>query len=76
MLFLLFLSKSLLPLHKDCAIKKKQWNPTQKLSLFFTALELQEEGKNAIESPTSPSAIDVGPEGYFLGTYALLFAIV
>ncbi|XP_052810743.1 beta-parvin-like isoform X2 [Mya arenaria] len=30
------------------------------------SLELQEEGKNAIESPTSPTTADVGPEGYFL----------
>ncbi|XP_046583290.1 beta-parvin-like [Haliotis rubra] len=29
--------------------------------------ELQEEGKNAIESPTSPSVPDIGPEGYLLG---------
>jgi len=57
-------------------LKKNNETQHKKLSLFFTALELQEEGKNAIESPTSPSAIDVGPEGYFLGTYALLFAIV
>ncbi|XP_069126020.1 beta-parvin-like [Argopecten irradians] len=26
--------------------------------------ELQEEGKNAIESPTSPTFADIGPEGY------------
>ncbi|KAL5010115.1 hypothetical protein ScPMuIL_012420 [Solemya velum] len=26
--------------------------------------ELQEEGKNAIESPTSPTLPDIGPEGY------------
>ncbi|XP_045196015.1 beta-parvin-like [Mercenaria mercenaria] len=30
------------------------------------AIELQEEGKNAIESPTSPTTANVGPEGYFL----------
>ncbi|KAK7108107.1 beta-parvin-like [Littorina saxatilis] len=29
--------------------------------------ELQEEGKNAIESPTSPTLPDIGPEGYQLG---------
>ncbi|KAK3098266.1 hypothetical protein FSP39_017716 [Pinctada imbricata] len=28
--------------------------------------ELQEEGKNAIESPTSPALPDIGPEGYQL----------
>lgn len=28
--------------------------------------ELQEEGKNAIESPTSPTIPDIGPEGYQL----------
>ncbi|KAI8792123.1 beta-parvin [Biomphalaria glabrata] len=28
--------------------------------------ELQEEGKNAIESPTSPNIPDIGPEGYQL----------
>lgn len=30
------------------------------------AIELQEEGKNAIESPTSPTVPDIGPEGYQL----------
>ncbi|KAL3883026.1 hypothetical protein ACJMK2_029325, partial [Sinanodonta woodiana] len=30
------------------------------------AIELQEEGKNAIESPTSPTLPNVGPEGYLL----------
>ena len=29
--------------------------------------DLQEEGKNAIESPTSPVPLDIGPEGYQLG---------
>ncbi|KAL8611436.1 hypothetical protein ACOMHN_014491 [Nucella lapillus] len=29
--------------------------------------ELQEEGKNAIESPSSPTLPDIGPEGYQLG---------
>ena len=33
----------------------------------FSAIELQEEGKNAIESPTSPTVPDIGPEGYQLG---------
>lgn len=28
---------------------------------------MQEEGKNAIESPTSPTLPDIGPEGYQLG---------
>ncbi|CAG5127034.1 unnamed protein product [Candidula unifasciata] len=31
--------------------------------------ELQEEGKNAIESPTSPQLPDIGPEGYQLADY-------
>ena len=33
----------------------------------FSVNELQEEGKNAIESPTSPTLPDIGPEGYQLG---------
>lgn len=37
------------------------------LLCFISAIELQEEGKNAIESPTSPTSANVGPEGYFLG---------
>ena len=38
---------------------------------FFSAIELQEEGKNAIESPTSPTIPDIGPEGYQLGKVIL-----
>lgn len=34
---------------------------------YFSVNELQEEGKNAIESPTSPTLPDIGPEGYQLG---------
>ena len=35
----------------------------------ISAEELVIEGKNAIESPTSPQAIDLGPEFYLLGEY-------
>jgi hypothetical protein len=35
---------------------------------------LEEEGKYAIESPTSPTIPDIGPEGYLLGK-VLLFHI-
>lgn len=34
---------------------------------FFSVSELQEEGKHAIEAPTSPTVPDIGPEGYTLG---------
>ena len=39
--------------------------------LLFQKLvaELQEEGKHAIEAPTSPTIADIGPEGYQLGEY-------
>lgn len=32
-----------------------------------TAEELAQEGKNAIESPSSPTVPDLGPEFYLLG---------
>ena len=35
--------------------------------IIVLAEELVIEGKNAIESPTSPQAIDLGPEFYLLG---------
>lgn len=34
---------------------------------MLAVTEVQEEGKNAIESPTSPMLPDIGPEGYLLG---------
>ena len=36
-------------------------------SWFLSVSELQEEGKHAIEAPTSPTVPDIGPEGYTLG---------
>ena len=36
---------------------------------FRLVSELQEEGKHAIESPTSPTVPDIGPEGYQLGRH-------
>lgn len=34
---------------------------------------MEEEGKNAIESPTSPTIPDIGPEGYLLGNVLLFY---
>jgi len=31
------------------------------------AQEITEEGRHAIESPTSPALLNLGPEGYMLG---------
>jgi len=31
------------------------------------AQEITEEGRHAIESPTSPALVNLGPEGYMLG---------
>jgi len=35
---------------------------------LYPAQEIAEEGKHAIESPTSPMIPNLGPEGYQLGT--------
>jgi len=37
------------------------------LYAFKTAQEITEEGRHAIESPTSPVLPNLGPEGYMLG---------
>lgn len=31
------------------------------------AQEITEEGRHAIEAPTSPALLNLGPEGYMLG---------
>ena len=34
---------------------------------MFSAQDIADEGKKAIESPTSPNVPDLGPEGYQMG---------
>ena len=38
---------------------------------FFPAQELEAEGKNAIESPVSPTIPDHGPEMFLIGKFTL-----
>lgn len=44
---------------------------------FFSNLaqELEQEGRDAIESPTSPMGPRIGPEGYVLGIFDVALII-
>ena len=35
----------------------------------ISAIEVVEEGRQAIEAPTSPTKVDLGPDGYLLGEF-------
>jgi len=43
------------------------------LVAFKIAQEITEEGRHAIESPTSPVLSNLGPEGYMLGEFQRTF---
>ncbi|XP_064628603.1 beta-parvin-like [Lineus longissimus] len=51
---------------KDESFLDKIGTITRKKSKAKEVTELQEEGKYAIEAPTSPTAPDLGPDGYLL----------
>ncbi|XP_041353963.1 beta-parvin-like [Gigantopelta aegis] len=60
-------TSTLTPKKKDESFLDKLGGTLARKKKSKEVTELQEEGKNAIESPTSPTIPDIGPEGYHLG---------
>uniref|UniRef100_K1QG12 Beta-parvin n=1 Tax=Magallana gigas TaxID=29159 RepID=K1QG12_MAGGI len=65
-------TSTLTPKKKDESFLDKLGGTLARKKKAKEVSELQEEGKHAIEAPTSPTVPDIGPEGYTLGKIAAL----